>query len=51
MTSKLTDDGYQQTKANLARLNERLARLDERADLDPLRQREARESYMQMIRQ
>jgi hypothetical protein len=51
MNATLTHIGYEQTKEKLARLEKRLASLDSRKDLSPLHSAEARESYLQMIRQ
>jgi hypothetical protein len=51
MTENLTQAGYEQTKAKLAKLNERLTRLAHRTDLTPQHLAESRRTYEQMIAQ
>jgi hypothetical protein len=51
MTPLLTREGYEQTKAKLAGLESRLAKLDERKDLNPQHHLEVRKSYLRMIGQ
>ena len=51
MTAVLTHDGYEQTKAKLQRLEQRLVALAGRTDLSPVHLREAQGSYSEMIRQ
>jgi len=51
MTTPLTPEGYEQTKEKLSRLQQRLAKLDERSDLNPQHHAEARTSYHRMIGQ
>ena len=49
MTRLLTPAGYEQTKAKLASLESRLAKLEARDDLRPVHHSEVRQSYRQMI--
>ena len=51
MTRLLTPAGYEQTKAKLASLESRLAKLEALEDLEPLHHSEVRQSYRQMIRE
>ena len=51
MTPLLTPEGYVQTKEKLANLKKRLAALEARTDLTPIHHAEARESYLDMMRQ
>ena len=51
MSEVLTDAGYAQTKAKLADLKHRLARLDQRSDLGESHLAGVRESYHRMMRQ
>jgi len=51
MTAVLTHDGYEQTRAKLKRLEQRLAALGGRSDLSPVHLREVQGSYSEMIRQ
>jgi hypothetical protein len=51
MTTRLTPEGYAQTKAKLENLERRLADLQSRTDLTPLHLADVRRSYTSMIRQ
>ena len=51
MTGISTAAGYQQTREKLARLQQRLANLERRTDLDQQHQMDAKRSCMQMIAQ
>lgn len=51
MTALLTPEGYAQSLEKLARLEERLAALENRTDLSPQHLAETRRSYEEMIRQ
>ena len=51
MTPLLTQSGYEQTKAKLAQLQQRLAKLDGRTDLRAQHLAEIRQSYLRMIGQ
>jgi hypothetical protein len=51
MNTFLTDEGYQQAKEKLARLEERYASAEKRNDLTPLHKREVLRSYDDMRRQ
>ncbi len=51
MTTPLTEPGYLQTKKKLAQMEDRLATLRRRTDLDPAHRAEVEQSYQDMIRQ
>ena len=51
MTPLLSEVGYRQTKEKLARMEERLAALAKRTDLNAIHRREAEESCHDMMRQ
>jgi hypothetical protein len=51
MTTKLTPEGYDQTKTKLENLERRLADLESRTDLDPMHLADVRRSYKTMMRQ
>ena len=51
MTELLTLDGYEQTKEKLLALEERLARLASRTDVETSHREEAKRSYDSMIAQ
>lgn len=51
MSESLTAEGYEQTKRKLARLKERLARIDEMNELSESHRTEVRRSYETMMRQ
>jgi hypothetical protein len=51
MSTKLTPDGYTQTRAKLENLERRLADLESPTDLKPLHLEDVRRSYKNMIRQ
>jgi polyhydroxyalkanoate synthesis regulator phasin len=51
MSTVLTQEGYEQTKRKLSRLEKRLADLDDRKDVSELHLAESRQSYSDMIRQ
>ena len=51
MTVILTPDGYEQTKAKLQQLNERLQQIVQRRDLSAIHMAEVRRSYEQMLGQ
>lgn len=51
MTTRLTPDGYAQTKTKLENLERRLADLESRTDLVPAHFADVRRSYRTMIRQ
>ena len=51
MTTKLTPDGYTQSKAKLENLERQLADLELRTDLKPSHLADVRRSYQDMIRQ
>ena len=50
MNEALTPEGYVQTKAKLADLEQRLAALEKRSDLSPAHFAEAKSSYRKMMR-
>jgi hypothetical protein len=51
MTELQNADEYEHTRAKLARLEQRLAELERRADLPPDRMAEVRQSYHRMMQQ
>jgi hypothetical protein len=51
MTTRLTPEGYDQTKTKLENLARRLADLESRTDLDPTHLADVRRSYKTMMRQ
>lgn len=51
MTAVLTQAGYEQTKAKLRRLEDRLAIIEDRTDLKPSHLAEVRDSCRDMLRQ
>jgi hypothetical protein len=51
MSTKLTPDGYTQTRAKLENLERRLADLESRTDLKPPHLEDVRRSYKNVIRQ
>jgi hypothetical protein len=51
MTEPLTAAGYEQTKNKLRELESRLAKIEERTDLDPEHLASVRRSYKMMIRE
>lgn len=51
MTTRLTPEGYAQTKTKLESLERRLADLQSRTDLAPSHLADVRRSYKSMIRQ
>jgi hypothetical protein len=51
MTVELDPQGYEQTKAKVANLEQRLAAMKAREDLDPRHREEVLRSYQQMLNQ
>ncbi len=51
MTTRLTPEGYAQTKTKLENLEGRLTDLESRSDLEPGHLADVRRSYKTMIRQ
>ena len=51
MTTRLTDEGYAQTKTKLENLERRLADLQSRTDLTASHLADVRRSYNSMVRQ
>jgi hypothetical protein len=51
MTEILTAEGYEQTKEKLGDLETRLAKLEQRTDLDPEHLAGVRRSYKMMMRE
>ncbi len=51
MTTPRTEAGYLQTKKKLAQMEDRLAALRRRTDLDPVHRAEVERSYQDMMRQ
>ena len=51
MVARLSRQGYEQTKAKLADLEERLAEIERREDISDARRLEVRRSYREMMQQ